>query len=57
MPLEQELLMEAAPAIYAGWPAVLMRLAGIGDGELVGRLVEAWLFKAPKRLGASFRAS
>jgi hypothetical protein len=64
LPLEQkELLMEAAPEIYfetphyAGWPAVLVRLAAIGDAELTGRLVEAWRFKAPKRLGASFRAS
>ena len=64
MPLEQkELLMEAAPEIYfetphyAGWPAVLVRLAAIGDAELTGRLAEAWRFKAPKRLGASFRAS
>lgn len=64
MPLEQkELLMEAAPSIYfetphyAGWPAVLVILDEIEDGELSGRLVEAWRFKAPKRLGASFRAS
>lgn len=64
MPLEQkELLMEAAPEIYfetphyAGWPAVLVRLGVIDDAELGARLVEGWRFKAPKRLGASFRAS
>lgn len=64
LPLEaKELLLDAAPDIYfetphyAGWPAVLVRLAAIGDGELAGRLVEAWRFKAPKRFGASFRAS
>ena len=64
MPLEQkEMLMEAAPEIYfetphySGWPAVLLRLGVIEDTELGARLVEAWRFKAPKRLGASFRAS
>ena len=64
MPLEQkELLMEAAPEIYfetphySGWPAVLVRLGVIDDTELGARLVEAWRLKAPKRLGASFRAS
>lgn len=64
MPLEQkELLMEAAPEIYfetphyTGWPAVLVRLGVIDNTEFGARLVDAWLFKAPKRLGASFRAS
>jgi hypothetical protein len=59
----KEFLINAAPEIYyetphySGWPAVIVRLGAIGDDELKGRLLEAWRFKAPKRLGASFRAS
>ena len=59
----KEFLIKAAPEIYyetphyIGWPAVIVRLGAIDDSELGARLVEAWLFKAPKRLGASFRAS
>lgn len=60
---QKEFLINAAPEIYyetphySGWPAVIVRLAAVRDDELKGRLVEAWPFKAPKRLGASFRAS
>jgi hypothetical protein len=59
----KEFLMAVAPATfyetlhYSGWPAVICRLAAIGDGELAERLTEAWIFKAPRRLGASFRAN
>jgi hypothetical protein len=59
----KEFLINAAPEIYyetphyAGWPAVIVRLGAIGDAELKGRLVEAWRFRAPRRLGASFLAS
>lgn len=59
----KEFLINAAPEIYyetphySGWPAVIVRTGVIDDAELGVRLVEAWRFKAPKRLGASFRAS
>ena len=59
----KEFLINVAPEIYyetphyTGWPAVIVRMAAVGDAELKGQLVEAWRFKAPKRLGASFRAS
>jgi hypothetical protein len=55
---EKELLMEAAPHIYfetdhyKGWPAVLVRVAAIGEAELAHRLTRAWRLKAPKRLVA-----
>lgn len=55
----KEILLEMAPAIYfqtdhyIGWPAVLVRLDAIGDAELAQRLIEAWRFKAPKRLVAT----
>ena len=58
-PAEQKtLLMEISPEIYfetdhyVGWPAVLIRLANIGDEELSLRLEDAWRFKAPARLAA-----
>lgn len=57
IPIEhKEMLLEVAPDIYfetdhyKGWPAVLVRLAAIGDDELETRLRESWTFKAPKRL-------
>lgn len=57
---DKEFLLEAAPAIYfetdhyKGWPAVLVRLSAIDDGELARRLEAAWLGKAPKRLARAF---
>jgi hypothetical protein len=58
-PSEQKtLLMEISPEIYfetdhyVGWPAVLIRLAAIGDEELSLRLEDAWRFKAPAKLAA-----
>src|ERR1700674_2540356 len=53
---EKELLLEAAPDIYfetdhyKGWPAVLIRLAHIGEADLRLRLEHAWRLQAPKRL-------
>jgi hypothetical protein len=53
---EKELLKEAAPEIfhetdhYKGWPAILVRLAAIGDDELRHRLEIAWRMRAGKRL-------
>jgi hypothetical protein len=61
MPLEhKEMLLEMAPEIYfetdhyRGWPWVLVRMSAISDDELTERLVEAWRFRAPKKLAASF---
>jgi hypothetical protein len=57
---EKEMLMEVEPDIYfetdhyKGWPAVLVRLRKIGAAQLRHRLEQAWRFKAPKRLVASF---
>ena len=57
---EKEGLMEAAPEIYfetdhyKGWPAVLARLSRIGEAELTHRIVEAWRFKAPKKVLSAF---
>jgi hypothetical protein len=56
-PIEaKEMLLEVAPHIYyqtdhyLGWPAVLVRLAEIGDEELSMRLRDCWVHKAPPRL-------
>ena len=55
---QKTLLMEISPEIYfetdhyVGWPAVLVRLAVIGDEELSLRLEDAWRAKAPKKLAA-----
>jgi hypothetical protein len=56
---EKEILMLAAPQIYfetehyKGWPAILIRMSAIGDGELRRRLLNAWRQVAPKRLAAA----
>ena len=62
IPMEQkELLLQAAPEIYfetdhyKGWPWVLVRLDVISDDELRQRLVDAWRFRAPKKLLAAWR--
>lgn len=64
MPLEQkEMLLELAPEIYfetehyKGWPWVLVRMSAISDDELMQRLVDAWRFRAPKKLAASFTSA
>jgi len=61
IPMEQkEFLLDVAPEIYfetdhyKGWPWLLIRLDLIGDDELTQRLVEAWKFRAPKKLVATF---
>lgn len=52
----KEMLIEAAPEIYfdephyRGFPAVLVRLAAIGEAELASLLEGAWRLKAPKAL-------
>ena len=52
----KEMLIDAAPRTffddphYLGFPAVLVRLAAIGEDELAALLAEAWRLKAPKRL-------
>ncbi|MDE1992773.1 MAG: MmcQ/YjbR family DNA-binding protein [Rhizobiaceae bacterium] len=56
----KEQLIEMAPEIYfqtdhyRGWPSLPLRIAEIGDDELKVRLVEAWRFRAPKKLKAAF---
>jgi hypothetical protein len=64
VPLEhKEMLMDMAPQAYyetdhyRGWPAVLIRLAAIGDAELRLRLADGWRHRAPKRLAASLEAA
>lgn len=61
IPMEQkEFLLDVAPEIYfetdhyKGWPWLLIRLDIISDDELTQRLVEAWTFRAPKKLVATF---
>ncbi|MEP7239996.1 MAG: MmcQ/YjbR family DNA-binding protein [Devosia sp.] len=61
-PLEmKEVLLEMAPEVYyqtdhyKGWPGLLVRLDAIDDEELGLRLQDAWLYRAPKRLAASWR--
>ncbi len=41
---------------FDGYPAVLVRLAEIGRGDLEELIVEAWLNRAPKRLVAAYLA-
>ncbi len=56
----KEQLMEMAPEIYfqtdhyIGWPSLPLRITAIGDEELQQRLVEAWRYRAPKKLQAAF---
>jgi len=58
----KEQLIEMAPEIYfqtdhyVGWPSLPLRIAAIGDDELQLRLIEAWRFRAPKKLRATFDA-
>jgi hypothetical protein len=64
IPIEdKEPLIEMAPEIYyqtdhyRGWPSLPLRAAAIGDEELGRRLVEAWRFRAPRKLRAAFDGS
>jgi hypothetical protein len=64
IPIEdKEPLIEIAPGIYyqtdhyRGWPSLPLRAAAIGDEELKQRLVEAWRFRAPRKLRATFANS
>ncbi|HEY0125364.1 MAG TPA: MmcQ/YjbR family DNA-binding protein [Rhizobium sp.] len=58
----KEQLIEMAPEIYfqtdhyVGWPSLPLRIAEIGDAELQLRLIEAWQFRAPKKLRTAFDA-
>jgi hypothetical protein len=58
----KEALIADDPGVYFttphfnGYPAVLVRLDAIGDGELHELIVEAWLVRAPKRLAAAYLA-
>jgi hypothetical protein len=63
LPIDRkEQLIEMAPEIhfqtdhYVGWPSLPLRIAAIGDDELQLRLIEAWRFRAPKKLRATFDA-
>lgn len=56
----KEQLMEMAPEIYfqtdhyVGWPSLPLRITVIDDEELQQRLIEAWRYRAPKKLLAAF---
>ncbi|MDK4722103.1 MULTISPECIES: MmcQ/YjbR family DNA-binding protein [Rhizobium] len=61
LPLDRkEQLMEMAPEIYfqtdhyVGWPSLPLRIGAIDDEELELRLIEAWRYRAPKKLLATF---
>ncbi|WP_112412390.1 MmcQ/YjbR family DNA-binding protein [Rhizobium sp. BK312] len=61
LPIDRkEQLMEMAPEIYyqtdhyVGWPSLPLRIKAIGDEELELRLIEAWRYRAPKKLLATF---
>ncbi|ENN86129.1 hypothetical protein RHSP_32877 [Rhizobium freirei PRF 81] len=61
LPIDRkEQLMEMAPEIYfqtdhyVGWPSLPLRITAIGDEELQRRLIEAWRYRAPKKLLATF---
>ncbi|MGG6894543.1 MULTISPECIES: MmcQ/YjbR family DNA-binding protein [Rhizobium] len=61
LPIDRkEQLMEMAPEIYfqtdhyVGWPSLPLRIGAIGDEELELRLIEAWRYRAPKKLLAAF---
>lgn len=60
LPIDRkEQLMEMAPEIYfqtdhyVGWPSLPLRITAIGDEELQQRLIEAWQYRAPKKLQAT----
>ena len=39
---------------FDGYPAILVRLGHIAEGELTELITEAWLARAPKRLAAGY---
>ena len=57
---KKELLLEAAPEVffeddhYRGYPAVLVRLDAVEEGELSALLQDAWRVVAPKSLVKRF---
>jgi hypothetical protein len=56
----KEALLADDPAVYFttphfdGYPAILVRLEGIGLDDLEELVTEAWLARAPKRLARAF---
>jgi hypothetical protein len=63
IPIEdKERLLEMAPDIYfqtdhyVGWPSLPLRAHVIDDDELKRRLIDAWRFRAPKKLRAAYDA-
>ncbi|MBV1854628.1 MmcQ/YjbR family DNA-binding protein [Catellatospora tritici] len=58
----REALLAEDPSVYFttphfnGYPAVLVRLAHIGEEDLVELLTEAWLTRVPKRLAKAYLA-
>jgi hypothetical protein len=59
VPLDvKEMLLAARPKVYFttphfdGWPAILIRLPAIRANELRAVLHQAWIGRAPKKLGA-----
>jgi hypothetical protein len=59
---EKQLILDSNPDVYfssphyEGWPGVQIRLEAIGEDELRGRLEDAWLIQAPKRLASAYLA-
>ena len=59
---EKELILESSPDVYftsphyTGFPAVQINVEAIDRDELEGRLEDAWLIQAPKRLAAAYVA-
>ena len=59
---EKELILDSNPDVYftsphyTGFPAVQIRVEGIGRDELAERLEDAWLIQAPKKLAAAYAA-
>jgi hypothetical protein len=58
---DKERLIEMAPDIYfqtdhyVGWPSLPVRVAVIGDDELMRCLVDAWRFRAPRKQRAAIQ--
>jgi hypothetical protein len=58
--IAKEALLADDPEVYFttphfdGYPSVLVRLERIAVGELEELLIEAWLTRAPKRLGKQY---
>lgn len=60
---EKPLILDSNPDVYfssphyTGYPGVQIRLELIDREELQGRLEDAWLIQAPKRLAADYLAA